>query len=331
MSSHNELSSQNELSSHNELSSQIGLSSENGLSSGNGLPSQNEPTANGEKNVQGDQNQDQQKEQETLEQQQMHGWDFAFSLVVMVFSLIVVANSLTMPFSGTVGGVTTEWYESPGLLPLFIGCSLFAAGLSVFLKSKKSQGQALLIKHYKNINPTGFLISGGGILTYIYVLITWYDFFLASAIFLTFYIALYYLDIDKVTKQLLKIYGATILFSIVLFGSGVSEYLNTYYAYTTDLVLVISGIVMCGYLYQVAKDYGAEVKGKVRRLLIISLVFPAVLCPIFRYFLLVPLPNEGLVVEQIFNQTYYAYLAPTKQTEELQLSEEDMQLLEDAF
>ncbi|MFA0086450.1 hypothetical protein BCU70_18455 [Vibrio sp. 10N.286.49.C2] len=301
MSSHNELSSQSEPSSQNELSTN------------------EESTGHGE------------QDQETLEQQQMHGWDFAFSLVVMIFALMVVANSLTMPFSGTVGGVTTEWYESPGLLPLFIGCSLFAAGLSVFVKSKKEQGKALLIKHYKNINPTGFLISGGGILTYIYVLITWYDFFLASAIFLTFYIGLYYLDIEQVTKQLLKIYGATVVISIALFGSGASAYLNAYYAYTTDLVLVISGGVMCGYLYQVAKEYGSEVTEKVRRLLIISFVFPAVLCPIFRYFLLVPLPNEGLVVEQVFNQTYYTYLAPTKHTEELQLSDEDMQLLEDAF
>jgi len=270
-------------------------------------------------------------DKETLEQQQMHGWDFAFSLVVMVFALVVVANSLTMPFSGTVGGVTTEWYESPGLLPLFIGCSLFAAGLSVFLKSKAEQGKALFAKHYKNINPTGFLISGGGIITYIYVLITWYDFFLASAAFLIFYIGLYYLDTESITKQLLKIYSATVVFSLLLFGSGASEYANAIYPYTTDVVLVVSALVMSGYLFHTAKQTSAEMTAKVRRLLIISIVFPAVLCPIFRYFLLVPLPNEGLIVEQVFNQTYYTYLAPPKQTEAMQLSDEDMQALEDAF
>lgn len=270
-------------------------------------------------------------DKETLEQQQMHGWDFAFSLVVMVFALVVVANSLTMPFSGTVGGVTTEWYESPGLLPLFIGCSLFAAGLSVFLKSKAEQGKALFAKHYKNINPTGFLISGGGIITYIYVLITWYDFFLASAVFLIFYIGFYYLDTESITKQLLKIYSATVVFSLLLFGSGASEYANAIYPYTTDIVLVVSALVMSGYLLHTARQHSVEMTAKVRRLLIISIVFPAVLCPIFRYFLLVPLPNEGLIVEQVFNQTYYTYLAPPKQTEEMQLSDEDMQALEDAF
>ncbi|MGL6261904.1 hypothetical protein [Vibrio sp. WXL103] len=275
--------------------------------------------------------QDQEHQEPTLEEQQMHGWDFAFSLVVMVFSLMVIANSLTMPFSGTVGGVTTEWYESPGLLPLFIGCSLFAAGLSVFLKSKAAQGKALLMHHYKNINPTGFLISGGGIITYIYVLITWYDFFLASAIFLIFYIGLYYLDIEKVTKQLIKIYSATVVLSILLFATGIADAMNSLYPYTSDLVLVVSGFVMSSYLYLQGKALGKEVSAKVRRLLIIGLVFPAVLCPIFRYFLLVPLPNEGLIVEQVFNQTYYTYLAPTKQTEAMQLSDEDLQLLEDAF
>lgn len=275
--------------------------------------------------------QDQEYQEPTLEEQQMHGWDFAFSLVVMVFSVMIIANSLTMPFSGTVGGVTTEWYESPGLLPLFIGCSLFAAGLSVFLKSKAAHGKALLMQHYKNINPTGFLISGGGIITYIYVLITWYDFFLASAIFLIFYIGLYYLDIEKVTKQLIKIYSVTVVLSILLFTTGAANAMNSFYPYTSDMVLVVSGVVMSSYLYLQGKALGKEVSAKVRRLLIIGLVFPAVLCPIFRYFLLVPLPNEGLIVEQVFNQTYYTYLAPPKQTEAMQLSDEDLQLLEDAF
>lgn len=136
-----------------------------------------------------DEHLDDDKAAETVEQQKMHGWDFAFSIVVMLFSLVVIATSLTMPFSGTVGGVTTEWYESPGLLPLFIGCSLFATGLSVFISSKNEQGRVLFLTYFKQINPAGFLVSAGGIISYIYVLITWYDFFFS---FCCIFAALYW-------------------------------------------------------------------------------------------------------------------------------------------
>ncbi len=266
---------------------------------------------------------------ESLEQEKMHGWDFAFSIVVMLFALGVIGNSLTMPFSGTVGGITTEWYESPGLLPLFIGCALFLAGLSVFVKSVKASGKALFMKHVGRINPTSFLIAGGGILTYIFVLITWYDFFLASTVFLLFYIGLYYLDQPELTRQLLKIFYITAAGSILLFATGMDRVVNSGYEFTTDIFLVVTAAALI--ITMVRAIDSREMMQKVRRLVILSLIFPLVLCPIFRYFLLVPLPNEGLVVEQIMNKTYYTYIATSTVTEEAVLSEEDLQALEDAF
>lgn len=269
--------------------------------------------------------------EQILEQQKMHGWDFAFSLVVMVFSTAVIATSLTMPFSGTVGGITTEWYESPGLLPLFIGCSLFAAGFSVFMQAKNANGRALFLQHVKKINPTGFLVSSGGIISYIYVLITWYDFFLASAVFLLLYIGIYYLDNDTISRKLLKIYYGAIVLSIAIFMSGFDAIINSVYPYTSDFVLLATGVWLVLTMYRAVKTLGVEMRHKVRRLTLIAILFPAVLCPIFRYFLLVPLPNEGLVVEQMFNHTYYTYISTGKATEEVELSDEQMQLLQDAF
>ncbi|MDV7105518.1 hypothetical protein R3X26_13995 [Vibrio sp. TH_r3] len=268
---------------------------------------------------------------EALEQKKMHGWDFAFSLVVMLFSVGVIVTSLTMPFSGTVGGVTTEWYESPGLLPLFIGGSLFAAGLSVFIQAKNSDGRALFAKYFKEINPTGFLISAGGIISYIYVLISWYDFFLASVVFLLLYIGIYYLDDDAISRKLLKIYYSAIILSIALFMTGAEKLLNSGYAFTTDLILLVTAVLLILAMYRSAYEDNSELRQKVRRLTLIAIIFPAVLCPIFRYFLLVPLPKEGLVVEQVFNHTYYTYINTGTVTEEVELSDEQMSLLEDAF
>ncbi|WED24753.1 hypothetical protein L3Q72_17920 [Vibrio sp. JC009] len=268
---------------------------------------------------------------QALEQEKMHGWDFAFSLVVMLFSIGVIATSLTMPFSGTVGGVTTEWYESPGLLPLFIGCSLFAAGLSVFMQSKNEQGRERFLKYFKEINPSGFLVSAGGIISYIYVLITWYDFFLASAVFLLLYIGLYYLDEPEISKKLLKIYYGNIALSTVIFMTGIDQAVNSGYPFTTDFLLAATGVAMIAAMYSSAKKANQELVQKVRRMTLIAIIFPAVLCPIFRYFLLVPLPKEGLVVEQVFNTTYYTYISTGNKAEEVELSDEQMSQLEDAF
>lgn len=270
------------------------------------------------------------REQADIEQQKMHGWDFAFSIVVMLFSFVVIGTSLTMPFSGTVGGVTTEWYESPGLLPLFIGCSLFAAGLSVFMQSKNEQGRQYFMRYFSQINPRGFLVSAGGIISYIYVLITWYDFFLASSLFLIIYIGLYHLDQPDLSRKLLKIYYGTIAVSMVLFLSGIGDWLNSGYAYTTDFILVASGAALLVTSYKATRQRPL-LRSKLNKMTLLALIFPAVLCPVFRYFLLVPLPNEGLVVEQVFNHTYYNYISTGKQTEELSLSEEQLSELEDAF
>jgi hypothetical protein len=236
-----------------------------------------------------------------------------------------------MPFSGTVGGVTTEWYESPGLLPLFIGCSLFAAGLSVFTQSKNAHGRERFLKYFREINPSGFLVSAGGILSYIFVLITWYDFFLASSIFLLLYIGIYYLEEPEISSKLLKIYYSAIAISIAIFMSGVDQFLNSGYPFVTDFILVVTGAALIAAMYKGSKRSGTELLAKVRRLTLIAIIFPAVLCPIFRYFLLVPLPNEGLVVEQIFNHTYYTYISTGSKAVEADLSDEQMSLLEEAF
>ncbi|WP_373237122.1 hypothetical protein [Cohaesibacter celericrescens] len=270
-------------------------------------------------------------EQDHLEAERMIGWDFVFSIIVMVFSIFVIANSLTMPFSGTVGGVTTTWYESPGLLPLFIGCSLFVAGLSVFLKSAREGGRKLFRTHAADISPIPFLLSGGGILGYIFVLISWFDFFLASFVFLLFYISLYYIDDAQLSKKLITIYYASLLIFAAIFLTGTDQAINAGYEYTTDILLILCAAIIIGTLFGAAKGAQKKIAAQVRTVIIVALLFPTVLVPTFRYFLLVPMPKEGLVVERIFNTTYFNYLAPAKEVEDDTLSDSQMQDLDNAF
>ncbi len=261
----------------------------------------------------------------------MIGWDFIFSAIIIVFSIFVVAHSLTMPFSGTVGGVSTTWYESPGLLPLFVGICLGITGFIIFTKSLKARGFHLFRDNLTKTDPRAFLLSGLGILSYIFVLVTWFDFFLASAAFLVFYIGIYYLGGDVLKRQLITIYYATIVAGAAVFLTGLDAVANAGYEFSTDILLVVciaaQILVLTAHVRRADKLTGR----KVRLVLILALVFPAILVPTFRYFLLVPMPREGLVVEDVFNQTYYGYLVPQKSGDETVLSDEQMNELENAF
>lgn len=270
-------------------------------------------------------------EQEQQNAERMIGCDFVFSIIVLLFSIFVISDSLTMPFSGTVGGVTTTWYESPGLLPLFIGFCLFLTGLSVFWKSVKEDGRRLFQKHFADVNPIAFLLSGGGILTYIFVFITWFDFYLGSSVFLLFYISLYYLDDAALGRKLIGIYYSTILICALVFLTGLDAAINSAYEFTTDGLLILCAVALIAALISHGRQTGTEMRKKVRMVIIIAFLFPAILVPTFRYFLLVPMPKEGLVVEQVFNNTYYTYLAPAKEVEDGNLSDEQLEALDNAF
>ncbi|MBU1176293.1 MAG: hypothetical protein KKH72_12885 [Alphaproteobacteria bacterium] len=261
----------------------------------------------------------------------MIGWDFIFSAIIIVFSIFVVANALTMPFSGTVGGVSTTWYESPGLLPLFVGTCLGTTGFIIFTKALKARGYDLFRHNLTKTDPRAFLLSGLGILSYIFVLVTWFDFFLASMAFLLLYIGIYYLGGDVLKRQMIIIYYATIIVGALVFLTGLNEAANAGYEFSTDFLLVLCIAAQIVALVAHARRTGASAGKKVRLVIILALVFPAFLVPTFRYFLLVPMPHEGLVVEDVFNQTYYGYLVPQKGGDETVLSDEQMNELENAF
>jgi amino acid transporter len=119
--------------------------------------------------------------------------------------------------------------------------------------------------------------------------------------------------------------------SIAIFGSGLDETLNAGYEFTTDFILVAASVVIIALLKLSEKEYDKEFKRKVKTIILVSIIFPLVLCPIFRYFLLVPLPKEGLVVEQILNTTYYSYAGKKEVKEGKALSADETAELDDAF
>ena len=71
-----------------------------------------------------------------------------------------------------------------------------------------------------------------------------------------------------------------------------------------DALALICLIIMVFYARKLIKTDNGETK-KIRVSLLVAIITPLILCPIFRYPLLTPLPNEGIIMDHL-NILYYA-------------------------
>jgi cytochrome c oxidase assembly factor CtaG len=105
-------------------------------------------------------------------------------------------------------------------------------------------------------------------------------------------------------KKFLFFYLFGEILFIVYFTLGFNEILNGTYPFATDLLALcfLTGYFLYVWTF-VRKDL--ELRKRYRRSLIISLLAPFIIGPIFKYFLLVPMPKEGLIVAIL---DYFWYL-----------------------
>ena len=66
--------------------------------------------------------------------------DLLTAVVLSGIGLVVVAKALQMPFGGTYGGVSNEWYVSPAAFPLLVGGLLILCSISVAVHAIKEGG-----------------------------------------------------------------------------------------------------------------------------------------------------------------------------------------------
>ncbi|RJQ56159.1 MAG: tripartite tricarboxylate transporter TctB family protein [Desulfobacteraceae bacterium] len=67
--------------------------------------------------------------------------DFIMGLLLMVFSFLIVVESLQLPrFEKDWGG----FYAAPGFVPLILGVALFGMSLALFVRSLKSHGYKII-------------------------------------------------------------------------------------------------------------------------------------------------------------------------------------------
>ncbi|MBI9101812.1 MAG: tripartite tricarboxylate transporter TctB family protein [Spirochaetales bacterium] len=239
--------------------------------------------------------------------------DFVTSIIIMLFGGFVTIMALQMPMTASYGGVQAHWYVAPSLFPLCIGVALILLGALLCYVAVKDGGFNALVEsikmranHSKKIDEKTIRVwvIVLALASFIYLYIPYIDFVVSIAIFLFFICSVFYSESRLVFVKLSIYFLIQSLALAILFGTGIGKYLISLYPYTMDFLAILCLIWMNIYARQLMKADGLSTK-KIRTVMIVSIVTPLILCPVFRYPLLTPLPNEGVIIDHM-NVLYYS-------------------------
>ena len=240
--------------------------------------------------------------------------DFITSVLLIIFGLWVLYEALHMPMKDTFGGVQNVWYVSPALFPLIISVFILLLGFTLLLHSIRTGGAQYFIDTMRNssfsqlysMNEQGvrFMAILIAFFSLIYLHIPRMDFFVTATLFLFFMTSIFYFDQPDLLKKLTIFFLAGNLIFTIIWLFGWAEQLINIYQYFMDILLFIFFIFYLFTTWMLIKS-NKHLRSKYFMSLLVSLGIPLFLCPIFRYFLLVPLPYEGFFIE-LMHTVYYA-------------------------
>lgn len=253
-----------------------------------------------------------------MEHKQLRKADIFSGGLITVVGLLIIGQGVQMPMTDSYGGVQNVWYVSPALFPLFVGAMLSLLGLmliSIALKEVGFQGvknvvtfllSSDLVHFLKKPDSIRFYAIVFNLLFFVFLMVPRLDFFPAAIYFLlTLFFMFYMADHDF----LVRIFKYSILSGIVLlltFMTGATQLLSDVTEYGGDLVLLVllAGLCIVG---RSSVKGSIEAARRYRTCLIIGFSAPLLVGIIFKYFLLVPMPFEGLIV-QLLDMIWYADL-----------------------
>lgn len=249
-----------------------------------------------------------------MDKEKLRKADFFSGSLIIVFGLFVVTRSLAMPMKDSWGGVQNVWYVSPAIFPLFVGCMLVILGAMLIrtaLKTIGFQGVAEVFtylfgtpfRHYLQREDTVRFYGIALLLfSFVFLMIPRVDFFLAAIAFLLAFFSMFYLHKEGLLVKIMFCYGAGMI--LLVFLLLVAEPLSKLLRHPADWFTIC---FLCAYTTIVQFQISGNdlLKKKFRTALIIAVVAPVIVGVIFKYFLLVPMPCEGLIVE-LLDLIWYA-------------------------
>jgi len=242
-----------------------------------------------------------------LEKEKLRKADIYSGAVIFLFGLWVVWQALKMPMKDSWGGVQNVWFVSPALFPLFVGMIIMLLGALLCRTAMKMAG-------FKEFEKTlhwllsrellGFLNSIPNLrfytiivlfVSFVFLTIPRIDFFLSAVLFLVVFITSFYFDDAVLLKKLFFFYLAGVGLLILYFAIGLEERLSGIVPFPGDIFTGFFIIAYCAYARRLIR-LDAVMRKKYRIAMIVALSAPFLVGLIFKYFLLVPMPSEGLVV-----------------------------------
>jgi hypothetical protein len=242
-----------------------------------------------------------------LETEKLRKADIFSGCIISLFGLWVVIQALKMPMKGSWGGVQNVWFVSPALFPLFVGAVIVLLGIALTVNALKTVGlsgladtlgwlkSAELFRFLKSEAMMRFHAIVVLLFSFVFLNVPRIDFFLSSILFLTAFITMFYLDNPALLLRMLRVYLGGTLVLVVWFASGLAESAGAVLPYASDWLTLIFLIVYGVFAYRTTNG-DALLRKKYKTGLILSLAAPFTIGPVFKYFLLVPMPTEGLIV-----------------------------------
>ena len=233
--------------------------------------------------------------------------DIYSGAAIALFGLWIVLQALKMPMKDSWGGVQNVWYVSPAIFPLFVGCmimllgallcrtALKTVGFKVFRETVRWLLSKSLWQFLNSIPNLRFYTIAVLFLSFVYLAIPRIDFFLSAFLFLTVFITSFYFDDAVILKKLFFFYLAGTMVLILYFALGLNDPLSKVVPFPADILTICFIVSYSIYAWLLIRS-NPMLQKKYRTAMIVAVVSPLVVGMIFKYFLLVPMPSEGLVV-----------------------------------
>jgi len=238
--------------------------------------------------------------------------------VIILTGAFIVSQALTMPMKDSWGGVQNVWYVSPGIFPLFVGAVIMLLGALLVRTALKEVGiKALLgvkdflfspdcvqfLKRKENIRFYAILTV---FLSFVFIFIPRVDFFLAAIEFILVLTCFFHLEDNVLLNRMFLFYSVQILIFILFLITGSDTFFSSYTAYPGDWMVIVFILTFIMFVHKLCKG-STTLKKKFKTCFIVALASPVIVGIIFKYFLLVPMPFEGMVVELLDAIWYFEF------------------------
>ena len=242
-----------------------------------------------------------------LEKETLRKADIYSGAVMCLFGLWIVLQAVKMPMKDSWGGVQNVWYVSPAIFPLFVGCMIMLLGgllcrTALKIVGFKAFGQTVrwllskaLWQFLNSIPVLRFYTIIVLFLSFVFLTIPRIDFFLSAFLFLVVFITSFYFDDAILLKKLFFFYLGGIIVLILYFALGLNDPLGRIVPFPADILTICFMVSYSVYAWMLIRS-NSMLQKKYRTAMIVAFVSPFVVGMIFKYFLLVPMPSEGLVV-----------------------------------